>query len=185
MNIALTKLPNPVRLEWNRYVLEKTIIQPSLNALAEWLLNYAKACRDLPTNSNFPSSQNIGVHKMAWKTSHSTRINENPNPKHQFLSNREQGQIQSKTKESVSCPNNDNCQYLYKCIHFQALSPLKRRDHVMKQKLCFNCFRHHHVDQCNSKNFCRSKGCGKRHNTLLHDSFMNKSNSNVKPVQFV
>ena len=55
----------------------------------------------------------------------------------------------------------------------------------MKQKLCFNCFGQHHVDQCNSKNVCRSKGCGKRHNTLLHDSFMNKSNSNVKPVQFV
>ena len=65
MNIALTKLSNPVRLEWNRYVLEKTMTQPSLNALAEWLLNYAKACRDLPTNSNHPSSQNIGAHKMA------------------------------------------------------------------------------------------------------------------------
>ena len=116
---------------------------------------------------------------MAWKTSHSTRINENPNSKHQLLSNREQGQFQSKTKESVSCPNNDNCQYLYKCIHFQALSPPKRKDHVMKQKLCFNCFGHHHVDQCNSKNVCCSN------NTLLHDSFMNKSNSNVKPVQFV
>ena len=74
MNIALTKLPNPVRLEWNRYVLEKTMTQPSLNAVAEWLLNYAKACRDLPTNSNLPSSQNIGVHKMAWKTSHSTLL---------------------------------------------------------------------------------------------------------------
>ena len=144
-----------------------------------------KKCRDLPKNSNLPSSQNIGVHKMAWKTSHSTRIIENPNSKHQLLSNREQGQFQSKTKESVSCPNNHNCQYRYKCIHFQALSPPKRKDHVMKQNLCFNCFGHHHVDQCNSKNVCRSKGCGKRHNTFLHDSFMNKSNSNVKPVQFV
>ena len=131
MNIALTKLPIPVRLEWNRYVLEKTMTQPSLKALAEWLLNYAKACRNLPTNSNLPSSQNIGVHKMAWKTSHSTGNNENPKSKHQLLSNREQGQFQSKTKESVSCPNNDYCQYLYKCIHFQALSPPNRKDHVM------------------------------------------------------
>ena len=43
MNRALTKLPNPVRLEWSCYVLEKTITQPSLNALADWLLNYAKS----------------------------------------------------------------------------------------------------------------------------------------------
>ena len=35
MNIALTKLQNPVRLEWKRYVLEKIITQPSLNALAD------------------------------------------------------------------------------------------------------------------------------------------------------
>ena len=139
----------------------------------------------LPTNSNFPPSQNIGVHKMAWKTSHSTRNNDNANPNHQFLSNRDQMQFQSKTKESVNCLSNDNCQCLYKCIHFQALSPLKTKDHVMKQKLCFNCFWHHHVDRCNSKNVCRSKGCGKRHNTLLHDSFIIKSNSNNKLVQFV
>ena len=89
---------------------KKTMTQPSLKALAEWLLNYAKACRELPTNTNLPSSQNNGVHKMAWKTSHSTRINENPNSKHQLLSNREQGQFQSKSEESVSCPNNEKCQ---------------------------------------------------------------------------
>ena len=113
MNIALTKFTNAVRLVWNCYVLEKTITQPTSNALADWLLNYAKACRDLPTNSNFPPFQNIGVHKMALKTSHSTRNNDNPNPKHQFLSNREQMQFQFETKESVNCSNNDNCQYLY------------------------------------------------------------------------
>ena len=67
MNIALTKLPNPVRLEWNCYVLEKTITQPSLNALAEWLPIYAKACRDLSTNSNFPTSQNIVFIKWLGK----------------------------------------------------------------------------------------------------------------------
>ena len=160
MNIALTKLPNPVRLEWNRYVLEKTITLPSLNTLADWLLNYAKACRDLPANSNVPSSQHIGVHKLAWKMWHN-RNNDNANPKHRLLSNREQMQFRSKTKEGVSCPNSGNCQYLYKCIRFQALTPLKRKGHVMKPKLCFNCFGHHHVDQCNSKNFCRSKGCGR------------------------
>ena len=105
MKIALIKLPNPARLEWNRYVLEKTITQPSLNRLGEWLLNYAKACRDLATNSNFPPSRNISVHKVAGKTSHSTRNKDNANPKHQFLSDRDQMQFQSKTKETVNCPN--------------------------------------------------------------------------------
>ena len=121
---------------------------------------------------------------MAWKTSHSTRNKGYPNPKHPFLSNREQMHFQSKTKESVNCPNNDNCQYLYNCIHFQALSPLKRKEHAMKQKFCFKCFRHHHAAQCNSKVSVAQKAAA-IHNTLLHHSFMNKKNSNVKPVQFV
>ena len=50
MNKALTKLPNPVRFEWNGSFLEKASTEPSLNALAEWLLVYAKASRVIPTH---------------------------------------------------------------------------------------------------------------------------------------
>ena len=77
MNMVFTKLPNQVRLEWKRYALEKTIIEPFLYALADWLLNNAKARQDLPANSNLPLAQHILVHEMRWKMSHSTRNNDN------------------------------------------------------------------------------------------------------------
>ena len=47
LNVALAKLPNPVRLEWNKFVLEKDFQQPSLQILSDWLLHYSKACRNL------------------------------------------------------------------------------------------------------------------------------------------
>ena len=49
LNQALSKLPTPVRLDWNKYALEKFSLQPSLKDLSEWLSIYAKACRDLPS----------------------------------------------------------------------------------------------------------------------------------------
>ena len=55
LNVALAKLPNPVRLEWNKFVLEKDFQQPSLQILSDWLLNYSKACRDL--NSSLQTFQ--------------------------------------------------------------------------------------------------------------------------------
>ena len=47
LNVALAKLPNPLWLEWNKFVLEKNYQQPSLQTLSEWLLNFSKACNDL------------------------------------------------------------------------------------------------------------------------------------------
>ena len=40
LNEALAKLPNPLRLEWNKFVLQKDFQQPSLRILSDWLLNF-------------------------------------------------------------------------------------------------------------------------------------------------
>ena len=56
LNVALAKLPNPVRLEWNKFVLKKNYQQPSRQTLSEWLLNFSKACNDL--NSIIHVTQN-------------------------------------------------------------------------------------------------------------------------------
>ena len=58
LNVALAKLPKPVRLEWNIFVMEKNYQQPSPQTLSEGLLNLSKACNDLSsinqiTQNNF------------------------------------------------------------------------------------------------------------------------------------
>ena len=71
VNQALNKLPTPVRLEWNKHVLERSLLQPSLRELSEWLLIYAKACRDLPTScaSAQPPSTHSKASNHLWKQS--------------------------------------------------------------------------------------------------------------------
>ena len=66
LNVALVKLPNPVRLEWNKFVLEKDFQQPSLQILSDWLLHYSKACRDL--NSS-PQTFQSSHAQSSWKIS--------------------------------------------------------------------------------------------------------------------
>ena len=46
--------------------------------------------------------------------------------------------------------------------------PLSERSQVVKEnRRCFNCFRTHHIKDCNSRARCRE--CGYKHHTLLHD----------------
>ena len=89
---------------------------------------------------------------------------------------------------TVICPSNETCQNFYKCSNLQTLSPFNRREIVKNLKLCFNCFGSHHVQHCNSKNDYRTGNCGRKHHTLLHESFGDnnqrvKPPSAVKPVQ--
>ena len=135
---------------------------------------YAKACRDLPAPIlvTRPSHGRSNFAHKPW-----TQKTQSPLPSYtRTTSNVEQGGSFSDGNKqgpsiTVVCPSNKTCQYLYKCSHFQTLSPFDRREHVKNIKLCFNCFGSHHVQHCNSKNVCRTGSCGRKHHTLLHESF--------------
>ena len=56
---------------------------------------------------------------------------------------------------------------LYRCETFIKM-PLNERSQVVKEnRRCFNCFRSHHIRDCNSRARCQE--CGYKHHTLLHD----------------
>lgn len=66
---------------------------------------------------------------------------------------------------------------LYRCDNFKKLTISNRRDHAMKNKLCFSFLSSAHVVKAyTSKYNCKS--CGQRHNTLLH---MNKEEGVSSP----
>ena len=187
LNVALAKLPNPVRLEWNKFVLEKDFQQPSLQILPDWLLNYSKACRDLNSSLQTfqsshaqsswkisPSVQNYTSATSGWKTNQYKQSNS---------SSSRNLTVEGRQPLVIHCPSNESCQFLYKCTHFQALPASICREHIRKLRLCFNCFGNHHVEKCTSKNVCRSHNCGMKHHTLLHDSFAIKSGSKKSNVK--
>ena len=65
---------------------------------------------------------------------------------------------------------------IYFCPLFEAFTLAQRREHV--SVLCWNCLKPHHVAYyCNSTYRCKAQGCGKKHNTLLHED------RSVAPVQ--
>ena len=185
--LALAKLPNPVRLEWNKFVLEKDFRQPSLQILSDWFLNCSKACRDLNSSLQTfqsthaqsswkisPSVQNFTSAKSEWKTNQYKQSNS---------SSSRNSTVESRQPPVKLCTSNENCQFLYKCTHFQALPASIRREYIRKLRLCLNCFGNHHVENGTSKNVCRSHNCGMKHHTLLHGSVAIKSASKTSNVK--
>ena len=119
------------------------------------------------------SSTHSKASNNLWKQSNQqNQFNHPSNRSHQDQRTKPSNSFQPSSAKGVVCPNNGSCHYLNKCSLFQDLSPLDRREHVKKLKLCFNCFGSHHIQQCTSKNVCRSADCGKKHHTILHEGFI-------------
>ena len=126
VNHALNKLPTPVRFEWNKHVLERSLIKPSVKELLEWLLIYAKACQDLLTSlasAQSPSTQSKASNSLWKQLKQQNQINRPSNRSNSFQTN---------SAKAVVCANNGSYQYLYKRFHFQDLSSLERQEHVKK-----------------------------------------------------
>jgi hypothetical protein len=75
---------------------------------------------------------------------------------------------------SFSCGNTIICAFCgaahtnFSCEAFRNRSPIERRQDVLRLKLCLNCLGHHMMKECKSTRTCRT--CGRKHNTLLHDT---------------
>ena len=82
---TLNKLSTPVRVECNKNVLKRGLFQPFLKELSEWLLDYAKSWRDLPT-----SSASAHLSSNLSETSHSFWKQSNQQNHLNQLSNRSQ-----------------------------------------------------------------------------------------------
>ena len=66
---------------------------------------------------------------------------------------------------------------LIECPQFVAITPLERKNILIKNKLCLNCMRTgHDFAHCPSKFSCRT--CAKRHHTMIHIPSNNASSSN-------
>ena len=71
------------------------------------------------------------------------------------------------TRPEFKCFVCNDSHPLYRCETFIKM-PLSERSQVVKEnRRCFNCFRTHHIKDCNSRARCRE--CGYKHHTLLHD----------------
>ena len=74
------------------------------------------------------------------------------------------------TNNTSACSLCQGAHHLFYCPTFEGYTVLQRKEHVMGFKLCLNCLKPNHVaHDCRSSYRCKSKDCGRRHNTLLHE----------------
>ena len=64
--------------------------------------------------------------------------------------------------------------YLSNCFEFLRLTPIDRKDVIVKSGRCLNCLRKHFVKDCFVPNSCRKCGAAysRKHSLLLHDAFV-------------
>ena len=64
--------------------------------------------------------------------------------------------------------------YLSNCSEFLHLTPIDRKDVIVKSGRCLNCLRKHFVKDCFAPNSCRKCGAAysRKHSLLLHDAFV-------------
>ena len=67
--------------------------------------------------------------------------------------------------------------YLSNCSEFLRLTPIDRKDVIVKSGRCLNCLRNHFVKDCFAPNSCRKCGAAysRKHFFLLHDAFVTPS----------
>ena len=67
--------------------------------------------------------------------------------------------------------------YLSNCSEFLHLTPIDRKDVIVKSGRCFNCLRKHFVKDCFAPNSCGKCGAAysRKHSFLLHDAFVTPS----------
>ena len=67
--------------------------------------------------------------------------------------------------------------YLSNCSEFLRLTPIDRKDVIVKSGRCLNCLRKHFVKDCFAPNSCRKCGAAysRKHSLLLHDAFVTPS----------
>ena len=67
--------------------------------------------------------------------------------------------------------------YLSNCSEFLRLTPIDRKDVIVKSGRCLNCLHKHFVKDCFAHNRCRKCGAAysRKHSFLLHDAFVTPS----------
>ena len=76
----------------------------------------------------------------------------------------------AESKKNIKCWLCHESHKVSDCQTLKNISVPEIRKTVKRKGLCFNCLSNtHQISNCKSKVTCKIKGCGKRHNTILHN----------------
>ena len=121
------------------------------------------------------------VKKSNGNKNRNGKSNGNRRTLNNFYTMADQKTQQSKEKE-VSCIICECKHHVYK-PKMEGISPKVARDRVMKAGACLNCLStDHYIMKCKAGGR-RVKGCGRKHNTRLHDPDINNDSKKTRTAQ--
>ena len=161
LSFVVSKLSINLRESWFGFIERHSVV--NLITFRDWL------------------QQKAAVHERLLMSITSNAVQSERNDKfrrHQVLASN----VVKNSSRRVSSVRKDQCNLcdeshrIWKCSVFLSKSVKQRSALVREKQLCFTCLQSGHMAQdCSSKLKCRKSGCGKSHNSLLH----NDSSSSV------
>ncbi|KAE9522141.1 hypothetical protein AGLY_017401 [Aphis glycines] len=172
---ALKSLQQPVN-QWDAWLVTLLCSRMDSTTVGEWYLQYKS--KELPSYDaveQFLASR-ITAYEAGDINCQSHEVRKVPNrSSNNKVHDKKALFVKSKEKGGGKCPLCSEQHKLYACSQFNSMNIPERRNVVIKSKLCFNCLSFGH--QVSSCFFPPCPRCGERHNSKLHESPTNASNT--------
>ena len=156
LSLVVSKLPINLRESWFEFIERLSVV--NLITFRDWL------------------QQKASVHErlLMSNTSNFAQLEKNDKlRKHQVLASnvvKTSNNNQSANVGKDQCPSCNQSHKIWKCSSFLSKSVKQRSAFVREKQLCFACLQSGHMARdCSSKLKFRRSGCGKSHNSLLHN----------------
>ena len=171
---SLTESIMDVKLKELWYQRTDTIKEtPPIEDLLEFITAQANQLEEVPSKIAKPGKDHYfdkkKIQQSKYKGSSHVTV---PTSSQRSKPARQQQNVYSGQAENTNytCSVCQEGHLLFYCPLFKAYTITQRKEHIVAHKLCWNCMKPHHVAaDCNSSYRCKAAGCGKKHNTMLHE----------------
>ncbi|KAL8568255.1 hypothetical protein ACOMHN_040829 [Nucella lapillus] len=176
INKLILKIPRPLAHVWSRKVEKskrETRLYPSFETFVDFLHFESNALQHVPfLRPRKPGNPDTPIDK-AGRSNKTFLTNSGPGADQSEIASLEDetnaGEPPSQTgKRNPTCLFCKNAHYVPECKKFAAIPYMKRKEFVMKQRLCFKCLRPFHRDRDCKKTVTCNK-CKGNHITSMHD----------------
>ncbi|KAL8569049.1 hypothetical protein ACOMHN_020492 [Nucella lapillus] len=176
INKLILKIPRPLAHAWSRKVEKskrETRLYPSFETFVDFLHFESNALQHVPfLRPRKPGNPDTLIDK-AGRSNKTFLTNSGPGADQSEIASFEDetnaGEPPSQTgKRKPTCLFCKNAHYVPECKKFAAIPYMKRKEFVMKQRLCFKCLRpFHRARDCKKTVTCNK--CKGNHITSMHD----------------
>ncbi|KAL8579332.1 hypothetical protein ACOMHN_010916 [Nucella lapillus] len=176
INKLILKIPRPLAHAWSRKVEKskrETRLYPSFETFVDFLHFESNALQHVPfLRPRKPGNPDTPIDK-AGRSNKTFLTNSGPGADQSEIASLEDetnaGEPPSQTgKRNPTCLFCKNAHYVPECKKFADIPYMKRKEFVMKQRLCFKCLRpFHRARDCKKTVTCNE--CKGNHVTSMHD----------------